>query len=219
MGKASRSAENESMEDLSTPKQSEIIITADCAKRVCLVFLPVCVWNGASCWSVQSWLEGAGWCADEAGSGLCGQQRGSTQGIRRRHPLWGEFSLFFFAFLFDFILSYSVLLATQQHQASIHVNWSLLETGSRAIFELNLFSFVLCIGAISSYLSPRMPFCKHCVPPQAQVFAEIGEVINGTAPAHREKTTVYKSLGKLLSSQTTNHKHWPFFFFFFCLSH
>ncbi|XP_076154588.1 ketimine reductase mu-crystallin [Alosa pseudoharengus] len=29
----------------------------------------------------------------------------------------------------------------------------------------------------------------------AQVFAEIGEVINGTAPGHREKTTVYKSLG------------------------
>ncbi|XP_042560706.1 ketimine reductase mu-crystallin isoform X2 [Clupea harengus] len=29
----------------------------------------------------------------------------------------------------------------------------------------------------------------------AQVFAEIGEVITGTAPAHREKTTVFKSLG------------------------
>lgn len=29
----------------------------------------------------------------------------------------------------------------------------------------------------------------------AKVFAEIGEVINGTAPAHREKTTVFKSLG------------------------
>lgn len=28
-----------------------------------------------------------------------------------------------------------------------------------------------------------------------EVFAEIGEVINGTKPAHREKTTVFKSLG------------------------
>lgn len=32
---------------------------------------------------------------------------------------------------------------------------------------------------------------------QAEVFAELGEVINGTRPAHREKTTVFKSLGKL----------------------
>lgn len=29
----------------------------------------------------------------------------------------------------------------------------------------------------------------------AEVFAELGEVINGTKPAHREKTTVFKSLG------------------------
>ncbi|XP_034564021.1 ketimine reductase mu-crystallin [Notolabrus celidotus] len=29
----------------------------------------------------------------------------------------------------------------------------------------------------------------------AEVFAEIGDVINGTKPAHREKTTVFKSLG------------------------
>ncbi|XP_066521306.1 ketimine reductase mu-crystallin-like [Hoplias malabaricus] len=29
----------------------------------------------------------------------------------------------------------------------------------------------------------------------AEVFAEIGDVINGTSPAHREKTTVFKSLG------------------------
>uniref|UniRef100_A0A8C6TMA7 Ketimine reductase mu-crystallin n=1 Tax=Neogobius melanostomus TaxID=47308 RepID=A0A8C6TMA7_9GOBI len=29
----------------------------------------------------------------------------------------------------------------------------------------------------------------------AEVFAEMGEVINGTKPAHREKTTVFKSLG------------------------
>lgn len=31
---------------------------------------------------------------------------------------------------------------------------------------------------------------------QAEVFAELGDVINGTKPAHREKTTVFKSLGK-----------------------
>lgn len=31
---------------------------------------------------------------------------------------------------------------------------------------------------------------------QAKVFAELGEVINGTKPAHREKTTVFKSLGE-----------------------
>ncbi|XP_076007778.1 ketimine reductase mu-crystallin [Genypterus blacodes] len=29
----------------------------------------------------------------------------------------------------------------------------------------------------------------------AEVFAELGEVINGTKPAHRERTTVFKSLG------------------------
>lgn len=28
------------------------------------------------------------------------------------------------------------------------------------------------------------------------MFAELGEVINGIKPAHREKTTVFKSLGK-----------------------
>jgi len=33
--------------------------------------------------------------------------------------------------------------------------------------------------------------------PQAQVFAELGEVINGSFPAQREKTTVFKSLGNL----------------------
>ena len=31
---------------------------------------------------------------------------------------------------------------------------------------------------------------------QAEVFAELGDVINGTKPALREKTTVFKSLGK-----------------------
>lgn len=30
---------------------------------------------------------------------------------------------------------------------------------------------------------------------QAEVFAELGDVINGTKPAEREKTTVFKSLG------------------------
>lgn len=31
---------------------------------------------------------------------------------------------------------------------------------------------------------------------QAEVFAELGDVINGTEPALRQKTTVFKSLGK-----------------------
>lgn len=31
---------------------------------------------------------------------------------------------------------------------------------------------------------------------KAEVFAELGDVINGTKTAHREKTTVFKSLGK-----------------------
>lgn len=28
------------------------------------------------------------------------------------------------------------------------------------------------------------------------MFAELGDVVNGTKPAHREKTTVFKSLGE-----------------------
>lgn len=35
---------------------------------------------------------------------------------------------------------------------------------------------------------------------QAEVFAELGDVVNGAKPALREKTTVFKSLGK--SSET-----------------
>jgi len=31
---------------------------------------------------------------------------------------------------------------------------------------------------------------------QAEIFAELGEVVKGTKPALREKTTVFKSLGK-----------------------
>lgn len=31
---------------------------------------------------------------------------------------------------------------------------------------------------------------------QAEIFAELGDVINGTKPALREKTTVFKSLGR-----------------------
>lgn len=37
---------------------------------------------------------------------------------------------------------------------------------------------------------------------QAEVFAELGDVINGTKPAHREKTTVFKSLGKSTLMET-----------------
>ena len=47
---------------------------------------------------------------------------------------------------------------------------------------------------------------------QAQVFAEIGEVITGTAPAHREKTTVFKSLGTVLFSHTTKMAKTSFHF-------
>jgi len=36
---------------------------------------------------------------------------------------------------------------------------------------------------------------------QAEVFAELGDVINGTKAAHREKTTVFKSLGSPSSSR------------------
>lgn len=38
-------------------------------------------------------------------------------------------------------------------------------------------------------------------PFQAEVFAELGDVVNGMKPALREKTTVFKSLGE--SSETT----------------
>lgn len=34
---------------------------------------------------------------------------------------------------------------------------------------------------------------------QAEVFAELGDVINGVKAAHREKTTVFKSLGESYS--------------------
>ncbi|KAM3835939.1 ketimine reductase mu-crystallin, partial [Diretmus argenteus] len=37
----------------------------------------------------------------------------------------------------------------------------------------------------------------------AEVFAELGEVVNGTRPAHREKTTVFKSLGMAVEDAVT----------------
>lgn len=43
---------------------------------------------------------------------------------------------------------------------------------------------------------------------QAEIFAELGEVVKGVKPAHREKTTVFKSLGKagpLLPGHTSHH--------------
>lgn len=36
---------------------------------------------------------------------------------------------------------------------------------------------------------------------QAEIFAELGEVVKGVKPAHCEKTTVFKSLGKNHRSQ------------------
>ena len=39
---------------------------------------------------------------------------------------------------------------------------------------------------------------------QAEIFAELGEVVKGMKPAHCEKTTVFKSLGKGCLSQGTN---------------
>lgn len=40
-------------------------------------------------------------------------------------------------------------------------------------------------------------FCINtCVFLQAEIFAELGEVVKGTKPALPEKTTVFKSLGK-----------------------
>lgn len=38
---------------------------------------------------------------------------------------------------------------------------------------------------------------------QAEVYAELGDVINGTKPAHRDKTTVFKSLGRSTWMGTT----------------
>nr|XP_019938747.1 PREDICTED: ketimine reductase mu-crystallin [Paralichthys olivaceus] len=52
----------------------------------------------------------------------------------------------------------------------------------------------------------------------AEMFAELGDVINGTKPAHREKTTVFKSLGmgvedavsaKLVFDQWKAKHSWP----------
>lgn len=37
---------------------------------------------------------------------------------------------------------------------------------------------------------------------QAEVFAELGEVLNGSRPALRNKTTVFKSLGKFFPLRT-----------------
>lgn len=51
-------------------------------------------------------------------------------------------------------------------------------------------------------LSVDLPFV------QAEVFAELGDVINGTKPAHREKTTVFKSLGKALLDVDQAHIVW-----------
>ncbi len=46
-----------------------------------------------------------------------------------------------------------------------------------------------------TYSTPKYFTCS--LFSQAEVFAELGEVINGSFPAQREKTTVFKSLGNL----------------------
>lgn len=43
---------------------------------------------------------------------------------------------------------------------------------------------------------PYAGLCKYVFVPQAEIFAELGEVVKGTKPALPEKTTVFKSLGK-----------------------
>lgn len=40
---------------------------------------------------------------------------------------------------------------------------------------------------------------------KAEVFAELGEVINGTKAANREKTTVFKSLGRTYLTEMSLH--------------
>lgn len=42
---------------------------------------------------------------------------------------------------------------------------------------------------------------------QAEVFAELGEVLNGTRPALRNKTTVFKSLGKFFPLNPGKIRH------------
>lgn len=40
---------------------------------------------------------------------------------------------------------------------------------------------------------------------QAEIFAELGEVVAGVKPALCEKTTVFKSLGNAIAPGTSNH--------------
>lgn len=44
---------------------------------------------------------------------------------------------------------------------------------------------------------------------QAKIFAELGEVVKGVKPAHCEKTTVFKSLGKDHCFPGTNLRRAP----------
>lgn len=58
-------------------------------------------------------------------------------------------------------------------------------------------SFSLYTPTVSNVFLPiRVLFLLNLTRFQAEVFAELGDVINGTKPAHREKTTVFKSLGR-----------------------
>ncbi len=39
-------------------------------------------------WRLSAGLEGTGWCLDERGCGVCGQQRRSDSRVRRHHSVW-----------------------------------------------------------------------------------------------------------------------------------
>lgn len=62
---------------------------------------------------------------------------------------------------------------------------------------------VILSGVSSSLCTPNTPNMQRVLLLlvnlagfQAEVFAELGDVINGTKAAHRDKTTVFKSLGR-----------------------
>lgn len=64
--------------------------------------------------------------------------------------------------------------------------------------------FVLgtCLRKKINVLTSRVNLNLILVFLQAEVFAELGEVLNGTRPALRNKTTVFKSLGKYFPFRT-----------------
>lgn len=94
----------------------------------------------------------------------------------------------------DIILS-GVCITSFNTIWSIKYNWF-----HQHLFEL---PYYLTIHVIC----PNSWIFKCSLFPQAQVFAELGEVINGSFPAQREKTTVFKSLGNLLFFHSCDQKN------------